>query len=92
MKTPTQRIYTNIETKERFRLFHDDITGSNDLRNELTGKIITCFYCAAFNGIDLKMKNGKIITLNAGEFMEVDFINIPIQKRYSGLQKRFSKL
>jgi len=92
MKTPTQRIYTNIETNESFRMYHDNITGTNDLRNESNGQIITCFYCAAFNGITLKFKDNSVVTLNAGEFIETNFAKMPTHKKFTGLQKRFSKI
>jgi ribosomal protein S17E len=37
MKRPTQRIYTNIETNQRFVMYYNDINDTRDLRNEITG-------------------------------------------------------
>ncbi len=92
MKTPSQRIYTNVETNEKFRMYVDDTNHSLDLRNEKNGKIITLFYCAAFNGITLKFKDKSILELNAGEFIETDFAKIPTHKKYTGIQKKFTKI
>jgi hypothetical protein len=92
MKRPTQRIYTNIETNQRFVMYYNDINDTRDLRNEITGEIVTNFYCAAFSGITLKFNDKSISTLNAGEFIELRSDKIPTHRKYTGLQKNFIKL
>jgi hypothetical protein len=92
MKRPTQRIYTNIETNQRFVMYSDDINHTTDLRNELTGEIVTNFYCAAFSGITLKFNDKSIFTLNSGEFIELRSDKIPTHRKYTGLQKNFIKI
>jgi len=92
MKRPTQRIYTNIETNQRFVMYYNNINDTRDLRNEITGEIVTNFYCAAFNGITLKFNDKSIFTLNGGEFIELRLDKIPTHIKYTGLQKNFIKI
>jgi hypothetical protein len=73
-------------------MYYNDINHTRDLRNEITGEILTNFYCAAFSGITLKFNDKSISTLNAGEFIELRSDKIPTHRKYTGLQKNFIKI
>lgn len=90
MFTPTNRAYTNVNTNERFVMYHNDTTGQNYLLNELTGEKITSFVCCAFTGKDYILCNGEKIQLCADEFFQIDKNNLPVKQKLS-MQKRYSK-
>ena len=91
--TPSQRIYTDHHSGLKFRMYVNNDTHEKVLINEATGCQLREFYAAAFNGIDYKFKDGSIITLNVGEFFTPHCTTgRPISKRFSSIQKRFSKI
>lgn len=70
MMRPTQRTYTNVETKKTYRLFHDSNTGDLELRteNEMQEIFNGAVYFCAFDSVTIRLNNDRIIPLRMGEF------------------------
>jgi hypothetical protein len=88
----TQRSYTEFWTGKNYAMFQYSDSHVNILVNEITGDKIRGFICAAFNSITYKFWDKSEITLSVGQFLEYDKMNPPIAKKFTGIQKRFSKL
>ena len=76
------RIYTNIETKENFRMHVDGHTDEMVLICDDTKREIKSFLAAAFTGVFYKFKDRKEIYLQSGEFYEIQNRNLPTHYKY----------
>jgi hypothetical protein len=88
----TQRSYTEFYTGKNYAMFQNSDSHANILVNEQSGDKIRSFICAAFNSITYQFSDKSEITLSVGQFLEWDKMNPPKAKKFTGIQKRFSKL
>lgn len=98
---PTQRTFTDVETKEVFRLHTDDNTHvpaliSDGSKVHTKGTQVNGFYIAGHTSVTIKLNTGKIIEVCQGEFYnlketEAGIIEEVTHKKYAGF-KRFTKV
>lgn len=88
----TQRNYTEFWTGKNYAMYQNSDSHENILINENNGDKIRNFLCAAFNSITYKFWDKSELTLSVGQFLEYDKMNPPIAKKFTGIQKRFSKI
>ena len=95
----TNRVYTDVETGKIWNLHFDSQKNSyhliyenkGDQMDHATGSEVNGFY-ATVNEIDLKINSKKIIKLPACSFYNLKENEHVTHKRYTGIQKNFSKI
>ena len=90
--TKTKRSYTEFWTNYTFNMYQNSDTHELFLINEITGENVSNFICAAFNSITYKFYDKSELTLNVGQFIRYNKLNPPIAKKFTGIQKRFTKI
>ena len=96
----TQRTFVDIETKKRFSLYQDADTKelsliydtSKDSSDMANGTTVNGWYIAAHNAITIKLNNKKIVSLPSGYFYNLKESEEVTHKKFTGLQKRFTKV
>lgn len=88
---PTQRVYTEHSTGQRFRMYHNGNTDQNYLLNETTGEEVRSFYCSVSTPLSVKFKDGTIESLQVGEFVRIKPGNPPTHRKFC-IDTRFRKL
>jgi hypothetical protein len=88
----TQRSYNNHFTKVKYSMFQDSNTHQSFLINERNNDTIRNFVLCAHNDITYKFQDGTILEIPRGEFLEISTDNPPTHKKYTGIQKRFTKI
>ena len=98
----TNRTFTDIETNKIFSLYQDsdtknfkliydnsDVQKSNDLAN---GTTVNGWYLSAHTGVTIKLNNKKEVVIPSGYFYNFKENEKATHKKYTGLQKRFTKI
>ena len=95
--TATNRIFTDIEDNEKFRLYVNETT--HEYKLELEGKSekyaqgtsVNGFYICAHCGVTLKINGKKQIYLPMGTFYNLKENEIITHKKFTGF-KKFTKV
>lgn len=93
---PTQRVYTDKETNERFRLFVDDSTKdfrllSDGSATHAPGTEVNGFYLCPFDACTIKLNTKRTIPLSPGEFYNLKEGERVASRKFAGFN-RFSKI
>jgi hypothetical protein len=95
---PTQRTYTNVETKYKCRIY-TSLDGSkfhliyedNDSNAPSKGSEVNGYYIAPHTGATIKLNTGKQIFVNSGEFYNYKEGENATHRKFIGFTK-FTKL
>ena len=86
----SQRSYSNKETGQIFTLYTDSDKHTHHLIDS-KGNEAKPFYVCAFDSVQIKINNSKIISLSMGEFYHLKEGEKATHKKYAGF-KKFSKI
>ena len=92
---PTQRKYTDHETKRVFTLYTHPSTHNYELiydnpKNDLDlakGTGVGGFYLCPFDSVSIKLNTGKVVNLGYGEFYTLKENEQVTHKKYAGFAK-----
>lgn len=94
---PSKRIYTNVETGNRYRLYTSNdaskyhLLAEGQLEKIADGSEVNGFYIAAHIGAHIKLNTGKTIFVNSGEFYNLKEGEQVTHRKFVGFSK-FTKL
>lgn len=86
------KVFENVETRERFELSLSQKDGKMKLISAETGRIVDYFFECAFTSQVILLSNKVEVTLNSGEFYEITLDRpLVVGSRFS-FQKEFKKV
>ena len=88
----TNRVYTDVETKEMFRLYSHPTNHSWHLisegnKNIADGCEVNGFYLCAFDSVTIKINGSKIVSLGMGNFYNLKEGEIITHNKFAGFKK-----
>ena len=96
---PTQRTFTDTETKDVFRLYANEDFSKYKLISDPTkkpmemagGTEVNGFYISAHTGVTIKLNSVKTVKIGMGEFYNLKEGEVITHRKYTGF-KRFTKV